>query len=295
MSNAATQQWSVGHDVSAWPMMKVAQAGVHVSSLRARVGLWNSSQPLTVRLKPREDRLGATWTLSMRTAPPTMEWSLCVGDCIHQLRSALDSCVWEFATMDGRKPPRPQRVQFPIVGEAERWTRAVTDHLQTVPDAIVERIRAVQPFNRPVDLRPTDGLLILQELSNQDKHRSHVRAVVDTQELAHKVRLEFADEAASARNGPPDITVHGPDLEDGAVLSELKTVDPIVSLEGTFSVKFQLMIDALSTKVELFRTLEDLAGFVNGILVGVYNGWEADQSRDGWVPFEPCPPPGAAP
>jgi hypothetical protein len=89
--------------------------------------------------------------------------------------------------------------------------------------------------------------------------------------------------------------VHGPDLEDGAVLSELKTVDPIVSLEGTFSVKFQLMIDALSTKVELFRTLEDLAGFVIGILVGVYNGWEADQSRDGWVPFEPCPPPGAAP
>jgi hypothetical protein len=202
MSDTPPHQWSVGREVSEWPTLKVAQAGVHVAALRARIGLWSSARPLTVRVDQHEDLLGATWSLEVRSLPPTMEWSLCVGDCIHQLRSALDSCVWEFATMDGREPPRPQRVQFPIVTNEARWDAAVSDQLQTVPEAIVERIRVVQPFMRDVEVRSSDGLVVLQALSNQDKHRSFVQAAVEPQMLSHNVRMKFADEPASERNVP---------------------------------------------------------------------------------------------
>lgn len=288
MNNEIPEQFAVGRDVSTWPLMKVAQAGAHAASLRARIGLWISAQPVTVKADLRDDRLGATWTSSVPAAPPTMEWSLCVGDCVHQLRSALDACVWEFATQDGRVPPRPNRVQFPIVVEEEQWAAAARDQLQTVPDVIVERIRAVQPFNRAPEERQTDGLRILQSLSNQDKHRSNIRAEVAIDELAHHMSMKFADEEASSRNVPPDITLYASDLNDGAVLAELRTVDPIESLSGAWNFKLHLTMETSAGALPLFQSLEGLSTFVTGILAGVYNGWDRPaQPADEWVPYDP--------
>jgi hypothetical protein len=82
--------------------------------------------------------------------------------------------------------------------------------------------------------------------------------------------------------------MYAPEIVDGAVLAELRTIDPIESLEGGFDFMFQLTMDAQSTKLGLFQTLEGLAGCVNGILIGIYNGWEQPVvSGEDWVPFDP--------
>ena len=257
---------------------------------------WTATQPMTVDVNIRDDRLGATWRLRTLSRPPTAglgAWSY--AGLMHNLRSALDSCVWEMATRAGHQPARPHRIQFPIErDDPERWKSVVKDRLDGVPEVVADRVKLVQPFNRPEDEREQDALVLLQELSNLDKHRASVRALAVMHESSHNFAVRFADDEASSRNVPPDMTLHQPVVEDGSVLGELRTVDPIVSVSGTWGIGLRLVISTSIGDRLMFETLDDLVGYVNQVLAVVYAGatrddQEAtDRSEEPWLDYEPA-------
>lgn len=102
-------------------------------------------------------------------APALDSWfSLTLGDCVHNLRSALDHLAWQLA----RGPSR--RTQFPILDRRpQRWTcrgrrpgaiRVAGD----LPLDALRIIEEVQPYNGTNAGR---DLLTIQELDAIDKHR----------------------------------------------------------------------------------------------------------------------------
>jgi hypothetical protein len=128
--------------------------------------------------------------LSLPTELPD-EFSLGVGDSIHNLRSALDHLVHQLVLLNSETPTRYN--QFPIIGYEEgrrngeslaslerRWKKAAESQLEGVRGEHVELVHSVQPFLRaavempgkPIDawLRQ-DPLVTLREMSNTDKHR----------------------------------------------------------------------------------------------------------------------------
>lgn len=134
--------FQVGRDVSAWPSLKVTHAYGHALTLRSRVDLWAASHPMDIVARINDDRCGATWRLRVTSSAPAHEWSLLIGDCVHQLRSALDSCIWDFATRSGQVPNKPERIQFPIVrSKPEGWDAVANDRLAGVDPAVVDRVR----------------------------------------------------------------------------------------------------------------------------------------------------------
>ena len=277
---------------SSWPAMKIAHAQGHMLALRSRVQVWVATQPVGIDVKIHDDRLGASWKLTVRAEPPLNEWSLLVGDCVHQLRSALDACIWDLVTASGVTPKNPQRIQFPIGYDAAKWPDVVNDRLAGLPDDITERVRSVQPFNREEAERQNDGLVILQRLNNTDKHQASIGVSVAMHQSSHEVSVKFATEEASERNTPPNVAFGSQAFVNGATLAELHTIDPIERVDGEWGFVLGLTIDTPIGEQPAFETLENLVGYVSQVLAVVY-GPARDKSKsptgdDDWIDYDPA-------
>jgi hypothetical protein len=131
-------------------------------------------------------------TLRVNQPPAVDEWALLFGNAVHNLRSALDSLVWELAHRDGREPRSPRGLYFPIVTDEATWPRAAK-MLESCPIEVIERVRPTQPFLIP-DAGPS-GLEVLATLNNQDKHRVPIRASMALQQvMMDNASFEFENE-----------------------------------------------------------------------------------------------------
>jgi hypothetical protein len=111
---------------------------------------------------------GVELRLGRLSEPPRREWSLVIGDCVQNFRSALDHMVWQLAPESARIA-NPTALEFPIFSDPSRYASAAPNRIRSVPAAAQKIIEAVQPFNHSE--RAKDPLWQLHKLSNIDKHR----------------------------------------------------------------------------------------------------------------------------
>ena len=101
-----------------------------------------------------------------------------IGDCVHNLKAALDYLVWELVIIGGNTGTT--RTEFPIFTDPAVYAREAPKKIRGVPpdaEAVFERL---QPFGRPNRdlfepgwLGPEQQpLAILYALDKWDKHRS---------------------------------------------------------------------------------------------------------------------------
>lgn len=106
----------------------------------------------------------------IREEPP-LRFGIMLGDCVHNLRSALDHLMCQVTMLDGGTIDDCARTQFPIVRESEAQFEAMAD--RQIP-VLSKRHRALvkraQPY-RAGDEAWRHPLAVLRELSNADKHR----------------------------------------------------------------------------------------------------------------------------
>ena len=105
--------------------------------------------------------------------PPVLDerFSAIVGDCIHNLRSALDHLAYQLVLVCEGEPNR--HTQFPIRNNPpiELNQRTLPDISPGVSNEIRNVLEAVQPYSRS---ELNHGLDLLRDLDNIDKHRELV-------------------------------------------------------------------------------------------------------------------------
>jgi hypothetical protein len=151
--------------------LKIVRAHKHLKSLDDEIERYLKTKPYDIVVK-REGNL--TIAEGVVTVEPPDSTSCIVGDCITNLRAALDYIAWEIvskvgllATMsDGQK----RQIAFPIVDSHADFTKPnVSPSLQllrsnqAIPLSVIE---SVQPFHAGYD-----PLKSLRDLVNIDKHR----------------------------------------------------------------------------------------------------------------------------
>jgi hypothetical protein len=103
--------------------------------------------------------------------PPPLRWGVMLGDCVHNLRSALDHLICQLTLLDGGTMEDCERTQFPIASKSEAQFEQMADF--RIP-GLSKRHRAMvkraQPY-RAGDRAWKHPLAILADLSNTDKHR----------------------------------------------------------------------------------------------------------------------------
>jgi hypothetical protein len=127
------------------------------------------------RASPHPDRIEYTCFAVERTRPPD-DWSLALGDAVHNLRASLDHAVW--AASDPAL--RDNRTIFPITDSAKSFGDA-EDRIAGVPDNVRSLIAEAQPFRTDPNDPRFAPLAFLRKLSNADKHRELTTVAVQVE------------------------------------------------------------------------------------------------------------------
>lgn len=113
---------------------------------------------------------------------PDPRWGAWIGECAHDLRSALDGLVWQIAYLSPGKPGA--RTSFPIFirrtttrrntsgSMLSNFEKHSVSMLRGVGDRHRAMIERLQPYKRWHGYRPTlHPLWLLDKLNNADKHK----------------------------------------------------------------------------------------------------------------------------
>lgn len=143
---------------------------------------------------------------------PPPEYSTVVGDCVHNLRAALDNLAHALAVRhSGSPPPYEREIAFPIRDSLGKFPSiADTGHvLGGMPLAARTLIEGLQPYHRRHDPH-NHPLARLRDLDDFDKHRVlHVVNAVTT-----STHIGFSEWVKGATHGVNE----GP-LEDEAIIA----------------------------------------------------------------------------
>jgi len=96
---------------------------------------------------------------------PRIEWALLIGDCVHNLRSALDYIAWELAGAD----PTDRVTMFPIFLNPDAYRREAPRRIERLPSEAQTLIEELQPYHATDP--PKSGLWALHTLDAADKHQ----------------------------------------------------------------------------------------------------------------------------
>jgi hypothetical protein len=157
--------------------VKVDRAKEHSDCLKSQLGRFVKEKPYPLHVVTYDYQTAKVrdveWT---KRIPP--KWGAIVGDCVHNLRSALDHIVWELSGGTGHAP---HHAEFPVFKEEAEYLKrtpkgdpARGGGLWKI-EGINERaartaIYKLQPFQRADPLR--HPLWVVHELDRLDKHRT---------------------------------------------------------------------------------------------------------------------------
>ena len=153
------------HTASLWtaPLLKIERAEHRINDLNGKLAGFLAEKPFetVTRYDPERDE----FTLRRKTNKSIpSEFSLIIGDAVHNLRCALDLTIFGLI---GARAQRPEAVQFPFGKDAERFKSVFMQRQIAVAGEHVQR--AIH------ELRPYGGgnylLYGLHELDITDKHK----------------------------------------------------------------------------------------------------------------------------
>ncbi|MGV8898336.1 MAG: hypothetical protein ACOH2B_03700 [Burkholderiaceae bacterium] len=251
--------------------LKLDRANEKAATLAANISAFCCDHPITLDAQLREGRLGVNLVCQMEgMVVPLKEWSLELGEIVYSLRSALDNLIYVCAQIRADPPPRPRDLQFPIIQDSMQYNSAVRNIASQLPEDIADLLEKVQPYQRSkpdVEGSPEhDPLVLLNWISNHDKHRMPVPFLVPPSQIEFSQTCEFVSEADAAANVPPDVVVHAGPLSHGATLLEHRTKNPVTKVSGQFKITAHVAFETHAGTREVSEAIGQLAWYTRIIV-----------------------------
>ena len=162
---------------SSWAKAKRAKA--HIDFLRDEVARESPNGKMLWLTRQYEPKKGAIVYRVERTVKIHDDWSLIIGETVHNLRGALDHLAWQLALryFKGIEPSDKRvikMIQFPIVEDKLLWPGHPNRKYMLIRDA--QKLKGFQPF-KLTKKQAAVGRHIFKDffgfsgVSNVDKHR----------------------------------------------------------------------------------------------------------------------------
>ena len=153
---------------------KIKRASDHRDTINAALKPVLTAEPQTqhiaVDLDSHRHRKLLTWTIP-KVDPLEPSLSLMIGDCIHNLRSALDHLVYQLAVLHGTSTKAADKTFFPIcLTESDfndRPKKFVKPYISGAAFAEIEKSQPYASYDVPAEA----DIWILHKLDIIDKHR----------------------------------------------------------------------------------------------------------------------------
>ena|GEM_PF-3531305 len=159
---------------SSWA--KLERAKEHFNELRAGIAeVCGSKLEIPISRKYEPEQGAIVYRIDSLVQIPD-DWELIVGDCVHNMRCALDHLAWQLALryFNGVEPQDQKtirQIQFPVISDYRLWPGHPNRKFVTAADSI--NLEKCQPFSfvGPTPPRSMHLLEALKLFENTDKHR----------------------------------------------------------------------------------------------------------------------------
>jgi hypothetical protein len=157
---------------------RVARAEFHRQSL---IQIWNDLDTDKIYASKAKIDHDGNGKFLIRTVQRDwlLPFSLQFGEMLYQLRSALDSCVYDAAVLKFKQNPPPDKEKWEFVfgADSAKFEEAMRRMKKIIPQEIRDLIEAVQPYrgvtgrheNKVWDIGAT--LVVLNDWARMDRHR----------------------------------------------------------------------------------------------------------------------------
>ena len=147
---------------------KMIRAHENIGIIAREINDWFSTIRMNMYLKTAPDQPWPWLVLMANDYIPPVRLSVLVGECVHNMRSAVDNLVCALARIT-EPACRCHGLAFPLFKDIDEWNAKSGKSLKGVPPAAKDIIRQLQPWS---DASGPNPLGILNKLSNIDKHRA---------------------------------------------------------------------------------------------------------------------------
>ncbi|MCE0722803.1 hypothetical protein [Legionella resiliens] len=245
-----------------------------INELSKKISDWKTNDPPRVKCELNESRLGFKLILEEFKEPNVLQnLGLLVGECVHNLRSILDNLAFSLAKLKMDPPINPHKIFFPIYDIEELFKKKKNELGRQFSTEVINKFELIQPFHRnnpSVEGSPEiDPLILLQWISNNDKHRIPSISLLMPQEFQHSPSVEFYSDEDAALNVPPVVIHHAGFLEPGVVIMENITNRPIKSVRGNYKFQATLVIPLKKGYEPIDQILKHLRWYV-GLVVNEF-------------------------
>lgn len=198
--------------------LKIARANEHLETLEALVAEYFASKPYSVRRQDYAHGTKRVYRFAVKRNPP-QEWSVILGDCLHNFRAALDHLAWQIVSIHGTTT---RHTEFPIYARRAAYRSGVKTKVGNVGrKGIKAALEELQPYKRS-KVPQMNALWLLQKLDVIDKHREHlpiglIQGVVESVSPPDR-RTRYNIDVSRERDG-------------GAIVVRIEFVEPLGEVE----------------------------------------------------------------
>ena len=199
------------------------------------------------------DRLTGEYAfkLQVQNIPPVVYWSLLVGDCFHNIRTALDHLFWGLVLRehpDGLKE-NTSALNFPILKDAGTFNGRKVRLERWVGHDVTKKLEEIQPFNdeRGWNKNP---LMFLHDFNNIDKHRLLLPAISVLN--SGQIHTETVDNRNVTLNGFATLL----QFEDGAEIARFQVQPPEDLVDMDYRVSFDVIFEGQPGPLRVIPSLE---------------------------------------
>lgn len=235
--------------------VKLSRAKEHLQTLDQEIASWNVSSSNGVRIESNAEGTEHYFIASIKNTPDVNRWSSLIGDCAHNLRSALDHIVWEVCSSPS------SRSEYPIFANPVRGTNGaliptfVGKIRGIVETPIKDFIEKNEPCNGPPPSRRS-ALWVLHRLDIVDKHKAIVPCVLASLVPERMdLRIRYVDEIDTSKPPPlPAFVREAEDTEsvvDGSTILTVVTPEAVEHIDADIKFPFRIEVDLRDPIMEI--------------------------------------------
>jgi hypothetical protein len=219
------------HSSLASARLKIRRARDHIHSFNEHGRRFRDQNPYRVTRALERGGREHVYRVEIVAAPPRCLGAI-VGDVVHNLRSALDSIVFDLSL--GERPDLSEGERrstgFPIATDARSFKPVPIRFLSADQRAVIE---SVQPF-RTLPAKPElEELVMVRDLNNWDKHRQVLVVPAFSMGSVHRVPTPAPVEETTHPIGP---------IESGAELARFRFAEPQPEIDLEFVPMFDFAL-----------------------------------------------------
>lgn len=171
------------------PLAKIQRAIHHTNDLRIKIDEYFAKTPFELVTKS-DKKTGEVTHYVRKNHPIPVEFSLIIGDAVHNLRSALDLTMF---AMIGEKARKPDAVQFPFAKKADDFQNSIKSRqVELAGSAVLNVINQLKPYGGGNEL-----LYMVHRLDIEDKHK----LIITTAASAEIGNKDFSDMIPLIKDG----------------------------------------------------------------------------------------------